>query len=180
MSESAEKKENFKKEIWSWVRTILIAILITFIVNQCVVFGSEVPTGSMEHTINIKDRIFTYRLAYLLDDPKRGDIVVFPFPDDESKRFVKRIIGLPNDTVEIIDGKVYINNSKNPLEEDYLNEAPKGSYGPFRVPKDHYFMLGDNRNVSLDSRFWNDKFVSRDKIMGKAVLKYYPKIETLK
>ena len=94
--------------------------------------------------------------------------------------FIKRIIGLPGEKVEIIDGKVYINDSKEPLEEDYIKEEMEGSFGPYDVPEGCYFMMGDNRNDSLDSRFWNDKYVKKDAILGKAKLQYYPKIKLIK
>jgi signal peptidase I len=169
-----------KKEILDWVKVILAAVAISFILNNFVIVNAQVPTGSMENTVMTKDRVFANRLSYLFSNPQRGDIVVFPFPDDESVNYLKRIIGLPGDTVEIKDGKVYINNSKESLKEDYLKEKPTGSYGPYKVPADSYFMMGDNRNISLDSRFWNHPFVKKDKILGKVVLRYYPSITVLK
>ena len=102
------------------------------------------------------DKLIALRTFYWFEDPKRGDIVVFEYPDDPSELFIKRIIGEPGDKVEIIDGKVYINDSREPLKEDYLKEPMEGSFGPYTVPEDCYFMMGDNRNDSLDSRFWND------------------------
>jgi len=169
-----------KKEILDWLKVILAAIAISFILNNFVIVNAQVPTGSMENTVMTKDRVFAFRLSYLFENPQRGDIVVFPLPDDESQNYLKRIIGLPGDTVEIKDGKVYINNSEEPLQEDYLKEKPTGDYGPYEVPEDSYFMLGDNRNISLDSRYWEHTFVKKNKIMGKVVLRYYPSIKLLK
>ena len=100
--------------------------------------------------------------------------------DDESQLFIKRIIGLPGETVEIIDGKVYIDGSEAPLDDSFTPETPTGNYGPYTVPENCYFMLGDNRNNSKDSRFWQNTYVERDKILGKAVLKYFPGIKLLK
>ena len=171
---------DIKKEIFEWAKVIVIAIAIAFILNNYVIVNAQVPTGSMENTVMTKDRIFAFRLAYLFEDPQRGDIVVFPFPDDEKVNYLKRIIGLPGDTVEIKDGKVYINNSKKPLKEDYLKETPTGSFGPYKVPEDSYFMMGDNRNISEDSRYWNNPYVKKEKILGKAILRYYPSIKSLK
>ncbi|WMJ90350.1 signal peptidase I [Anaerocolumna sp. MB42-C2] len=171
---------DIKKEIFEWAKVIVIAIAIAFILNNYVIVNAQVPTGSMENTVMTKDRIFAFRLAYLFEDPQRGDIVVFPFPDDEKVNYLKRIIGLPGDTVEIKDGKVYINNSKKPLKEDYLKETPTGSFGPYKVPEDSYFMMGDNRNISEDSRYWNNPYVKKEKILGKAIIRYYPSIKSLK
>lgn len=169
-----------KKEILDWLKVILAAVAISFILNNFVIVNAQVPTGSMENTVMTKDRVFALRLSYLFENPQRGDIVVFPLPDDESQNYLKRIIGLPGDTVEIKDGKVYINNSEEPLQEDYLKEKPTGDYGPYEVPENSYFMLGDNRNISLDSRYWEHTFVKKNKIMGKVVLRYYPSIKLLK
>ncbi len=169
-----------KEEILDWVKVVLAALAIAFILNNFIIVNAQVPTGSMENTVMTKDRVFAFRLAYVLEEPKRGDIVIFPFPDDESENYLKRIIGLPGDTIEITDGKVYINGSEEPLKEDYLKEKPTGSYGPYQVPEGSYFMLGDNRNISLDSRFWKNPYVKRDKIMGKVILRYYPSVKLLK
>ncbi|MFU0827063.1 MAG: Signal peptidase I [Lachnoclostridium sp.] len=169
-----------KNEVLDWLKVILIALAISFILNNFVIVNAQVPTASMENTVMTHDRVFAFRLSYLFSDPKRGDIVIFPFPDDESQTYLKRIIGLPGETVEIKDGKVYINNSKEPLQEDYLKEKPVGDYGPYKVPEDSYFMLGDNRNISLDSRYWKNTFVSKDKILGKVILRYYPSFKLLK
>ena len=100
--------------------------------------------------------------------------MIFKFPDDESKLYIKRVIGLPGDTVVIVDGKVYINGSSEPLDDSFCPEEPLGNFGPYSVPEGSYFMLGDNRNYSADSRFWQNTFVKREKILGKAVLRYWP------
>ena len=128
----------------------------------------------MEHTISVGDRVIGNRLAYTLGDPQRGDIAIFKFPDDESQLFIKRVIGLPGDKIQIINGLVYVNDSAEPLEEDYLPEEPTGDFGPFYVPEDSYFMLGDNRNYSKDSRLWENTYVKRDKVLAKAALRYFP------
>ena len=112
-------------------------------------------------------------------DPERFDIVIFKYPDDESQLFIKRLIGLPGETVEIRDGKVYINGSDEPLDDSFVPEVPTGNYGPYKVPENSYFMLGDNREYSRDSRFWKNTFVSFDEIVGKAVVRYYPSIKLL-
>ena len=93
---------------------------------------------------------------------------------DEKQKFIKRVIGLPGETVTIRDGKVYINDSTEPLRDDFCPETPVGDFGPYEVPEGCYFMLGDNRNVSKDSRYWLNPYVEKDKIIGKAFLRYWP------
>ena len=166
---------NSKEELISWIKTIVLAVLIALFINFVLIVNATVPTGSMENTIMTKDRVVALRMSYLFSDPERGDVVIFKYPDDETMLYVKRVIGLPGDTVEIKDGSVYINGSEEPLEEDYIRETTEGDYGPYEVPEGCYFMMGDNRNNSLDSRFWNNKFVEEDKILGKVVFKYYKK-----
>ncbi len=161
------------KEIFSWIMVFVFAIILAALIKKYVIFNVEVPTGSMENTIMIGDRAATFRLAYLFNDPKRGDIVVFPFPDDEKMDYIKRIIGLPGETIEGRDGLVYIDGEA--LKEPYVTAEIDSDFGPYHVPEDCYFMMGDNRNNSADSRYWDNKYVERDKIEGKAILKY-PKL----
>lgn len=173
------KKEIMINELKSWVKLISVAVITAVFINTTIIANATVPTGSMESTVMTGDRVLGFRLAYLFSDPERGDIIMFKFPDDESKNYLKRIIGLPGEQVEIIDGEVYINGSEEPLQENYLNVVPTGSYGPFDVPADSYFVMGDNRNTSYDSRWWRNKFVSRDQIIAKAIIDYYPSIHLL-
>ncbi len=161
------------KEIISWILVFVIAIVAANLIKEFIIYNVEVPTGSMENTIMIGDRVVTSRLSYLSSDPRRGDIIVFPYPDDEELDYIKRIIGLPGETIEGKDGLVYINGE--PLEEPYVAEALDSDFGPYEVPEDSYFMMGDNRNNSQDSRYWENKFLARDKIEGKAILRY-PKL----
>ena len=94
--------------------------------------------------------------------------------------FIKRIIGLPGEKVQIINGKVYINDSETPLDDSFVAEVPRGNFGPYEVPEDSYFVMGDNRNHSRDSRYWKtSNFVTYDEIVGKAVVRYYPSIKLL-
>ena len=172
--EGEDQPFSLKKEIISWLQIIVAAVVIALVLNNFVIANSRVPTGSMENTIMSRSRVIGSRLAYLKDDPQRGDIVIFHYPDDESIYYVKRVIGLPGETVMIEDGKVYINGSDTPLDEPYLAEPMEGSYGPYTVPEGCYFMLGDNRNNSRDARFWENKYVKKDKIIAKVLFCYYP------
>ena len=172
-------KKSIGKELWEYIKMIIFVLIFVLVVNNFLIINAKIPSPSMENTIMTGDRIFGNRLAYVLGDPQRFDIVIFRYPDDESQLFIKRIIGLPGETVEIIDGKVYIDGSETPLDDSFTPETPTGNYGPYTVPENCYFMLGDNPNNSKDSRFWQNTFVERDAILGKAVLKYFPGIKFL-
>ena len=176
--EKKKKGRSILREVLGWVRTIAIAVILAGLINFFLIANSSVPTGSMETTIPAGSRIIGWRPDYHFEDPQRGDIVIFKYPDDESMTFVKRIIGMPGETVTIIDGKVYINNSTTPLDEPYLTQTPTGSFGPYLVPADSYFMLGDNRDNSKDSRYWNNPYVSRDKILAKVYFMWWPRFRT--
>ena len=162
-----------KEELVSWIKTIVLAVAIALFINFVIIVNATVPTGSMENTIMAGDRVIASRLSYTFSDPERGDVVIFKYPDDEDVLYVKRIIGLPGDVVEVKNGEVYVNGET--LEEDYIKEITEGFYGPYEVPDGCYFMMGDNRNNSLDSRFWDNKFVEEATILGKVLLKYYKK-----
>ncbi|MBQ0000975.1 MAG: signal peptidase I [Clostridiales bacterium] len=185
-----DKQNAILSEIWEYVKMLISVALLVLVVNGVILINAKIPSGSMESTIMTGDRIFGLRLAYGLNmelgdfkiskkwaDPERFDIIIFKYPDDNSQLFIKRLIGLPGETIEVRDGKVYINDSETPLDDSFTNEIPKGDYfdfGPVTIPEDSYFMMGDNRNHSNDSRFWNDPFVSFDEIVGKALFRYYP------
>lgn len=180
------------REIWEYAKMILIVVVLVTFINQVVLINAKIPSESMEKTIMTGDRIFGFRLAYGLNldlfgkeisiktkDPQRFDIIIFKYPDDESQLFIKRLIGLPGEKVQIKDGKVYINDSEIPLDDSFVPETPLGNFGPYTVPQDGYFMLGDNRNNSKDSRYWKNTFVRFDQIIGKAVFRYYPSLKLL-
>ncbi|MCC8014931.1 MAG: signal peptidase I [Eubacterium sp.] len=180
-SSGSPKGENkLLKEAISWAKTIIAAFVFAFIITTFIIVNAKVPSGSMKNTINEGDRLIANRLSYIFSDPERFDIVVFKYPDDESIYYIKRIIGLPGETVEIKDGKVYIDGSEEPLDDSFILEPmiPEED-AVFEVPEGCYFMLGDNRNNSADSRRWNNKYVEKSKILGKAVFKYYPNFELL-
>lgn len=169
---------NWRKEITSWVKLVIIAVVVALAVNNLVIINAQVPSGSMENTIHAKSRMIGFRLAYVFSEPKRGDIIIFKYPEDESQNFVKRVIGLPGEDVEIKNGVVYINDE--PLSEEYTYFSGglidlRGDFEKTHIPDKCYFVLGDNRNNSRDSRFWTSThFVQEDEILGKAIFSYYP------
>jgi len=158
------------------LKVVLSAVIIAFIVNNFVVVNVTIPSSSMEPTMMINDRLFALRPAYLFDDPKRGDIVVFNKPDSDVL-YVKRILGLPDEVFEVKNGIIYINDVA--LEFDFTDNETIGNYGPVTIPKDSYFMMGDNRTNSNDSRYWSFTFIRSEDIMGKIFIKYYPEITLL-
>ena len=179
INETAEKKDThpFLTELISYIKTILLAFVIAFFLTQFIIINCQVPTGSMLDTIQLKDRIIGNRLAYLFSEPERGDIVIFPYPDNPKKIYIKRLIGLPGETIEVKDGRVYINGSEEPLDEPNLSEkylAGSRDFGPYTIPDGCYFMLGDHRNNSLDSRFWTNTCVKREDILAEALFIYFP------
>lgn len=171
----AKEKVDIKREILSYVILLAVVAGVVLLINTFILINAKIPSGSMENTIMENDQIFGNRLAYSFGgEPQRMDIIIFKYPDDESKLFIKRIIGLPGETVEIIDGRVYINGSNTSIDDSFCKETPLGDFGPYTVPQDSYFVMGDNRNHSNDSRLWTNKFVRRDQIVGKAFLRYWP------
>lgn len=164
------------REVFSWIMSFVLAFVAAFLIKHYLIINADVPTGSMENTIIPGDRLIGNRLAYLKDDPDRGDIVIFRFPDDEKELYVKRVIGLPGETVAIENGKIYINGAQTPLAEDYLKDTWEEASGPylFEIPEDSYLMLGDNRNDSYDSRYWSNTYVKREKILARAAIVYWP------
>lgn len=168
-----DHKESIGQEILSYIKILAVAIIVAFLFTRFIIVNAQVPSGSMENTILTGDRLIGFRLAYLFHEPERGDIVIFKYPDDESQNFVKRVIGVPGDVINIRNGHVYVNGEM--LEENYIRE-PMNSDGEdltYVVPSGSYFMLGDNRNNSKDSRYWTNTFVSKDKIIAKVSFRYF-------
>ena len=172
------KKKEILLEVLDWSRVILTALAIAFIANHTLIANAQIPTGSMENTIMAESRVVINRLAYLNEEPKRGDIISFYYPDDGHTLFIKRVIGLPGETIWGVDGNVYIDGGI--LEEGYLKEEMEGSFGPFVVPGDSWFVMGDNRNNSWDSRYWEDSFVEKSEMIGRAEFQYFPEIKSLR
>lgn len=195
---SAEEQTSLWKELLSWVEIIVVAVLISLFLTRVVLVNALVPSSSMETLISPGDRLFGNRLTYKFKDPERFDVVIFKYPVDEGENYIKRVIGLPGETVTIEDAKIYIDDSATPLEENYLPEewVIENDGYVFEVPEGCYLMLGDNRNVSEDARYWAEEaylcgladsveagsdytYVSRDKILGKAIFTYWPHFQLL-
>jgi signal peptidase I len=187
--EQAPSKE--KSKFREYTESIIWALLLAFVIRSCVVQAFKIPSGSMEDTLAIGDHLFVNKFIYgikipftnsrilKLRDPRQGDVMVFEFPEDRSKDFIKRVIGVPGDEVQVKDKRVYVNGAlyQNPheihKEADLLPKelSPRDNFGPVRVPANSYFMMGDNRDRSYDSRFWG--FVKENDIKGKAFIKYW-------
>lgn len=174
--EDSDTEIDWKKEVKSFAFTLIVTLAIVFVLKNYVIINANVPTGSMENEIMPGDNILGFRLAYLKEGPERGDVIFFYFPDDETQKYVKRVIGLPGEKVTILEGKIYINDSTEPLDEPYLKEEWIKGTGPFvfEIPEDSYLCLGDNRNRSADAREWNNPYVAKEKIIGKAIFTYFP------
>lgn len=180
-----KQKINIVKEIFSWVKIVVVAFVIAFVLTHYIIVNAKVPTGSMENTIPTGSRIIGSRLTYEFSDPERLDIIIFKAPDSPEENYVKRLIGLPGETVKIDDAVITIETADGKtieLEEDYLKEEWFDSTGPyeFKVPEDSYLMLGDNRNYSNDARKWKNTYVKRDAILGKVEFMYYPSFKWLR
>jgi signal peptidase I len=180
-----------KHIVREYVESILIAILLAMVIRTFIVQAFKIPSGSMENTLAIGDHILVNKFIYgaklpftntrllKLRDPRQGDVIVFEYPEDPSKDFIKRVVGTPGDTVQVINKRVYVNGKlyANPhevhKEPDTIPKEmnPRDFTDPIKVPTNSYFVMGDNRDRSYDSRFWG--FVSLDKIKGLAFIKYW-------
>jgi signal peptidase I len=180
-----------KHIIREYGESIIIAIILALIIRTFVVQAFKIPSGSMEDTLAIGDHILVSKFIYgskipftdkrilKIRDPKRGDVIVFEYPEDPSKDFIKRVIGTPGDVIEEKDKKIFINGQPyvNPhevhkeMEIVSREQNPRDNFGPVKVPEGSYFVMGDNRDRSYDSRFWG--FVKNPKIKGLAFIKYW-------
>lgn len=167
-----KKEEN---PIFEIIKTLGTAAILAFGIRTFVAEARYIPSSSMEPTLEINDRLIIEKVSYRIGSPQRGDLVVFTPTETLQARgfkdaFIKRAIGLPGDTVEIKGGKVYVNGKA--LTENYIAEPPESDYGPVLVPQDRYWVLGDNRNNSSDSRVWG--FVPQSNLIGRANVRFWP------
>jgi signal peptidase I len=189
--ESLQPQEKRKSKLREYIEAIIFAILIALVITTFVVKTYKIPSGSMKPTLLVGDQIMVNKFIYgvkipyfrkiiiPITDPQRGDIVVFIFPVDRSKDFIKRVIGLGGDTIEIKNKKIFINgkeytDSVGVYTEESIYPAsinPRDNFGPVTVPRGSIFVMGDNRDESLDSRFWG--FVDLKDVEGKAFIIYW-------
>jgi len=177
-----------KKEIWSeifsWAKTIILTLLLAAVINNFVIVNARVPTGSMEDTIQVNDRIVAFRLSYLFRTPERYDLIVFRGPEGDPTLYVKRIMGLPGEELIIVDGHVFIDGASIPQRSDFVKGELYGNFGefnpytggldPFIIPDGHFFVMGDFRSNSFDSRQWSETYIPRGRILGRVAFRYFP------
>lgn len=170
-----EQKNNIRKEVFEWLKSIAFAVVIAILIKTFLFNTTYVLGYSMYPTLHERDRLFTNKIVYKISQPKRGDIVVLEAPDDPDKDYIKRVVGIEGDTVDIIDGKVYVNGEL--YKEHYIPEdAYTYSYenSSWKVEKGYLFVLGDNRSkgASKDSRYLG--LIPISTIKGKATYRYFP------
>ncbi len=174
-------KHTQKSALREYAEAFIIAVILAFIIRTFVVEAFKIPSGSMMPTLLVGDHLLVSKFLYKFKEPERGDIIVFKYPDNPARNFIKRIIGVGGDTIEVRDKVVYVNGT--PQQEPYTQQisseilpseySPRDNFGPIRVAPNSYFMMGDNRDSSLDSRFWKNRFVNRRAIVGKAFIIYW-------
>lgn len=160
------------EEVKDWIISIVVAVVLAFLIRQFVVELYIVDGPSMRPTLQSQQRLVVNKFIYRFREPEKGEILVFQYPRDPSRDFIKRVIAIPGDTVEIKDGRVLVNDQV--LSEDYILEKTRGDYPKSTVPQGTVFVMGDNRNNSEDSRFADVGFVPDALIKGKAVLVFWP------
>jgi len=172
----ATKKKGLARELMGWVAYVALLILAVNLITTYVGQRVRVEGTSMEQTLHDGDALLLNKISYRFKDPERYDIIVFPFQGNEDEKYIKRIIGMPGETIQIDDtGTIYINGEV--LNEDYgaeVIEDPGTAAQPITLGDDEYFVMGDNRNWSSDSRAEEVGLIKRDKILGKAFIRIWP------
>ena len=178
MAERTKKREgetSIIRELLGWIVYIIIIIALTYLIVTYIGQRTSVQGSSMETTLSDGDNLIVDKISYRFRDPSRYDIIVFPYQHAENTYYIKRIIGLPGETVQVIDGYMYINGKK--LDEHYgaeVMEDPGIAAEPIKLGDDEYFVLGDNRNHSSDSRVASVGVLTRDMLIGRAWVRIYP------
>lgn len=176
--QSPEKPSKQQENPWiEGLKTIGLSVILALGIRHFVAEARYIPSESMLPTLEVNDRLIVEKVSYHFHTPDRGDIVVF-WPTQRLKEenpslkdaFIKRVIGLPGETIEVREGKVFVNNE--PIAENYIAAEPEYQWGPEVVPVNSYLVLGDNRNNSYDSHFWG--YVPRENIIGRAVVRFWP------
>ena len=160
------------EEAKDWIISIVVAVVLAFLIRQFIVELYIVDGPSMRPTLQSQERLVVNKFIYSLRTPEKGEILVFKYPRDQSRDFIKRVIATPGDTIEIKDGRVYVNDQMQ--SEDYILEKTRSEYPKATVPDGTVFVMGDNRNNSEDSRFADVGFVPYSLIKGKAMLVFWP------
>ena len=167
-----EKERSTAEEIKDWVVSIVIAVALAMFIRTFIVELYVVDGPSMRPTLESEERLVVNKFIYRLRPPEKGEVLVFQYPRDPSRDFIKRVIATPGDTIEIREGRVLVNDQL--LTEDYILEKTRSEYPKSTVPEGRVFVMGDNRNNSEDSRFADVGFVPYDLIKGKALLVFWP------
>ena len=190
-TEDRTQKNRRKSEIREWTESIVIALILALFIRQFIVQAFKIPTGSMRMTLIEGDRILVNKFIYGAEIPlvgtrlpavrlpQRGDVVVFRYPEDPKKDFIKRLVALPGEAMEIRNGSIYINgvlNKDQLIQNRYYYNRPESDFGKegqvIKVPEGSYYVLGDNSSSSRDSRYWG--FVPKKNVLGQAMVVYWP------
>jgi len=191
-------KEKEKNKFLEFIKTTVYVIALVVIIRVFIIEAFQIPSASMKDTLLVGDLLLVNKFVYRFCVPERGDIVIFKYPHQDNslnpiktlkqwtgdiigvplvqrRNLVKRVVGLPGEEIEMVDGQIYIDGVK--LDEPYLKFEPHGNFGPYKIPEDNFFMMGDNRDNSSDSRFWGS--LPRDLILGKALVIYWSYVPSL-
>ena len=167
-----EKETSTVAEIKDWIVSIVVAVALAMFIRTFIVELYVVDGPSMRPTLESEERLVVNKFVYRFRVPEKGEVLVFQYPRDPSRDFIKRVIATPGDTIEIHEGRVLVNDQL--LTEDYILEKTRSEFPKMTVPEGRIFVMGDNRNNSEDSRFADVGFVPYDLIKGKAVLVFWP------
>jgi len=180
-----------KSELQEYIKAILLAVILALAVRTCLLQSFRIPSSSMEDTLLVGDCLLVNKFVYgirvpftnlrfpMIQSPKQGDVIVFEYPKDRSKDYIKRVVGVPGDEILIKDKQVYVNGAlysnihevhKDPVTIPAIS-GKRDNFGPVRVPNNSYFVMGDNRDNSCDSRYWG--FVGRSDLVGLAMIKWW-------